>query len=718
MTPDAPAVRIGIDVGGTFTHAVAVDNRSLTMLAKVCRPTTHNSKNGVAEGIWQCLDDLLAKGVFKAEDVVFVAHSTTQATNALLEGDVAPVTLVGIVEGVSGAQAKRELSLGDVEIAAGRKISVTNIYFSPNEAEQGIRAYLDKLRNDNPRDGGASFVVAEPFSVDDPEREKKTAEIIADAGFPVTASSDVSGLYGLRARARTSVVNASILPKMTDVADKTKEAASKLGLAPVLMIMRSDGGVMAVDNMRRSPILTILSGPAAGVSAAILYEKMANGYFVEVGGTSTDISVIIDGKPQRKQAAVGGNILYLKTLDVRTIGVAGGSMLRVAGGIIKDVGPRSAHIAGLPYACFADPKDLSGANAKLVAPRDGDPSDYAIIATDAGGSFAITATCAANALGTLAADDYSAGSKESARIAFEALSAMTGKPAEVLARDALNIAALRISAVCEKLNEEYKPAAAMSVIGGGGGASVVAPPAAEKLRLPYRHAKDAEVISAVGAAMAMLKNVIEKSVVDATDDDVAAIRAEMHAAMIGSGADPDSIEIEVEIDKQRNTLRASGSGSASLVASRGSEKIDKEEAARAASAALGAESSDMSLVYEDTASRIFSAKNRKKGIFGLGGKTFNPAVVVDMYGLARLTLPDAAIVSGTKENMSKDLSDAIARATTFGDGGAIVKQTYLVFAGKVIELSKLGDPEKMKSFAEMEISSFPGLDTFCVIYKK
>ncbi|HPN94092.1 MAG: Acetophenone carboxylase gamma subunit [bacterium ADurb.Bin236] len=718
MTLDSPTVRIGIDVGGTFTHAVAVDNRSLTMLAKVCRPTTHNSKNGVAEGIWQCLDDLLAVGVFKAEDVVFVAHSTTQATNALLEGDVAPVTLIGMVEGVSGAQAKRELSLGDVEIAAGRKIPVKNLFFSPSEAAQGIRAHLDELRNSNAHGAGASFVVAEPFSVDDPEREKRAAEAIADAGFPVTASSEVSGLYGLRARARTSVVNASILPKMTDVADKTKEAASKLGLAPVLMIMRSDGGVMAVDNMRRSPILTILSGPAAGVSAAILYEKMANGYFVEVGGTSTDISIIIDGKPQRKQAAVGGNILYLKTLDVRTIGVAGGSMLRVSGGKIKDVGPRSAHIAGLPYACFAAPEDLAGAKAKLAAPRDGDPGDYAVIETNAGGSFAITATCAANALGTLADGDYSSGSKESAKIAFEALSALTGRPAEALARDALDIAALRISSVCEKLGEEYKPAAAMSVIGGGGGASVVAPPAADKLRLPYRHAKDAEVISAVGAAMAMLKNVIEKSVVDATDDDVAAIRAEMHAAMIGSGADPDSIEIEVEIDKQRNTLRASGSGSASLVASRGSDKINLEEAKRAATAALGAENSDVSLIYEDSASRVFSAKNRKKGIFGLGGKTLTPAVVVDMYGLARLTIPDAFIVLGARSNMAQDLSDAISRATTFGDGGAIVKQTYLVFAGKVIELSKLGDPEKMKSFAEMEISAFPGIDTFCVIFKK
>lgn len=99
-----------------------------------------------------------------------------------------------------------------------------------------------------------------------------------------------------------------------------------------------------------------------------------------------DISVIKNGKVMIQNAQVGGHRTYLQSLDVRTLGIAGGSMIRVSGGKIVDVGPRSAHIAGKAYECFADPGELKDAQVLFISPREGDAAEYAIV-RGAAGSF-------------------------------------------------------------------------------------------------------------------------------------------------------------------------------------------------------------------------------------------------------------------------------------------------------------------------------------------
>ncbi|NED86348.1 hydantoinase/oxoprolinase family protein, partial [Streptomyces sp. SID11233] len=90
------------------------------------------------------------------------------------------------------------------------------------------------------------------------------------------------------------------------------------------------------------------------------------------GGTSTDISVVRRGKVAVRHATLLGKTSYLSALDVRTVGVGGGSMVRVSGGKVSTVGPRSAHIAGLPYACFAAPEELAGAKLATMRPTPDD----------------------------------------------------------------------------------------------------------------------------------------------------------------------------------------------------------------------------------------------------------------------------------------------------------------------------------------------------------
>jgi N-methylhydantoinase A len=677
-------LRIGIDVGGTFTDVVAIDAGSRTLIASVKVPTTHRATEGVAAGIVLGIERLLQNAGVRPREVRFIAHSTTQATNALLEGDVARVGVIGLAFGATGWVARRQMRFERLTLAPGRTLSCEFVF-----AEGSDRALIAAAVERAIAAGSQAIAASAPFGVDRPRSESIAVAAARERGIDATSGHDVSSMYGLRARTRTAALNAAILPRMIRTSRMTAQAVERARIPAPLMIMRSDGGVMDVREIERRPILTLLSGPAAGVAGALLYENLSDGIFLEIGGTSSDVSAIRGGRPQMHPARIGGHRTMLRTLDVRTVGVAGGSMVRISADGIADVGPRSAHIAGCAYASFSDATDFGGASIERIAPAPGDPADYAIIRIG-GNRVALTPTCAANALEIVAEGAFARGNCSLAREAFALLGTEVGGSWEVLARAVLDRAAAKLRRTIEELIADYRlDVSNIAIVGGGGGAGAIVPHVARAMQLPFRIARDAEVISPVGVALALVRDVVERIVVSPGPEDVARLRREAVDRVVAAGAAEERVEVAVEIDARHNVVRATASGATELAHSVTEPARSEPERREAAAQSLNRRAADLEATAL-TASLMAFRHTRDYSI-------------VDERAVVRLVARDAALVQTRAGDIEASVLRAVERATRFGDVGRALPKLYLARAARIAAYEGLASAAQAASLATEEL---------------
>jgi len=689
-------LRVGIDVGGTFTDVVVVDAVTHAIVARVKVPTTHAAPEGVAAGIVAGLARVLEAPGVDAARIAFIAHSTTQATNALLEGDVARVGVVGL-HGPFAWLARAQLRLPPIRLADGVELAPAVAYARSNDAAAAARA-VDQLL----ADGAETVVASEAFGVDRPAAERRVLALVRERGALGTAGHEVASSYGLRARTRTAALNAAILPRMLRTAQMTAGAVERAGIAVPLMIMRSDGGVMDIAEVAHRPILTMLSGPAAGIAGALLHENVTDGIFIEVGGTSSDCSVIRRGQPQMRPARVGGHRTMLRTLDVRTLAIAGGSVLRVdpegsSLAALRDVGPRSAHIAGLGYACFVPPEALANARVTFVAAGNRDALDYLALELPSGARVALTPTCAANLLGYVAAGDFARGDAESALLGFQIAGERLGCSGIALARALLERSAAKLHEAIRELIADYElEAADVELIGGGGGAAALVPFTAERFGFRYRIARDAEVISPLGVALALVRDVVERTIVAPGPEDVLRVRREALERVVSAGAARELVEVTVEIDARRNLVRATASGASATVADAApADPAASGDRKEAAVRALHAGAESVVCIAAVGSFEIYAVQAVRA-----------PAVrmcVVDERAVVRLLVPHALIHETTVSRLERALKVVLEEGTAFGDVGRALPDVYLVYARRVAGLGTLADAEQVIALACEEV---------------
>lgn len=678
-------IRVGIDVGGTHTKAVAIDNATHEIVGQSIVMTSHDHELGVAAGVIECFKNCLTANGIKPDDVVFIAHSTTQATNALLEGDVAKVGILGMGPGgLGGILSKKQSAVPDIDLGTGRKIEINHTYLPVKKADdKGIEGAVEQLR-----DGGAQVLVAsQAFGVDSNDDEERVRAYAEKNGLMVSIASDISKLYGLTSRTRTAAINASILPKMMNTANSTESAVRSSGINVPLMIMRGDGGVMDIGEMKKRPVLTMLSGPAASVIGALMYLRASNGIYFEVGGTSTNIGVIKNGRPAVEYAVVGGHRTYVNSLDVTVLGVAGGSMVRAANGKLVDVGPRSAHIAGAKYAVYTPMEDIDEPELEFFAPKAGDPADYVRIRLASGERVTITNSCAANILGYVKDEDYSRGNVESARICMKPLADYLGVSIEECARQILAKSCEKIAPVITGFAEKYKiEADQISLVGCGGGASALLPFTAETMKLNYSIPEYAEVISSIGVALAMVRDVVERVVPNPTGADIVDIKKEAKTLAIKSGAVPDSIEVQIEIDPQTNKITAIALGSTEVQTTDLLKACDEKEARMLAAASMNLPESDLECSVSNDLFYVFTAVKNQKTQLRL----------LDKKGFIKVQRSDGKAVTFTGEVWEEEVEKMWKSMLSYKNEMERTPDLYLCIEGKVLDFANTISLEQLK----------------------
>ena len=333
-------------------------------------------------------------------------------------------------------------------------------------------------------------------------------ELAAEVGFPVCASSELSGLRGLELRAVTAALNASIFPIAIRTADVVERGVAEVGIECPVMVMRGDGGATDLAGFRRAPARTLYSGPGGlgGRRPAPRPGRQRRSWSRSAGRRPTwRPSRTVDRRsPTSEMRRVTPPRTPVDRRALAVIGVAGGSMLRVRRRGVYGVGPRSAHIAGVPYSCFVEPALLAGATAIAIAPRPGDPDDYLVLEAPDGSRVAISNTCAANHLGVVQPGDYAEGNRESAALAFTAAARVLKLSADEIARRMLEASAGAISELIGSVMHDHSMERA-TIVAVGGGAGGVGRYVAARLGLECIVPPNAEIISSIGDALSMVR---------------------------------------------------------------------------------------------------------------------------------------------------------------------------------------------------------------------
>jgi N-methylhydantoinase A len=349
--------RVSADIGGTFTDFVFEDENGDTHIGKV--PTTpQNPSRGVLEGL---------NAQFAAlGEIGFFVHGTTVGLNAFLERRGARVLLL-MTAGVSDSYT----------IARGHRTQLYRVQYRKPEQlvprrdvheirerlawdgsvvealnEDDLEAVIDTVE----REGVSSIAVCFLHAFTNPVHELRARDVLR-AALPevsISLSSDIAREWREYERASSVTMDAYVAPVVELYLKTLRAELSKGGMDQTIHVMRSNGGVMTDRMARDQPISTLLSGPVGGAIGCVQLSKdtgRANLLGIDMGGTSFDLTLVIDGQPQLStEATLEGLPLLMSVVDIHTIGTGGGSLAWIEAGGLR-VGPKSAGSQPGP-ACY------------------------------------------------------------------------------------------------------------------------------------------------------------------------------------------------------------------------------------------------------------------------------------------------------------------------------------------------------------------------------
>jgi N-methylhydantoinase A/oxoprolinase/acetone carboxylase beta subunit len=683
-------VRVGVDVGGTFTKAVAMAGSPAALSAHVVVPTTHTAEAGVADGVASALRALFADLAAAGSEVELVAFSTTQAMNALLEGDVARVGVIGIGAAPELRQARKRTRVGDIKLAPKRVLHTEHAFI---DATGGVSAADADIALDGlVASGCTAIAVSGAFAVDAPEHERFVADRARERGLPVCAGHELTGTYGLETRTVSAAINASILPVVERTATVVEHVLDEAGLAVPLLVLRGDGGAMAIEAFRRAPSLTIGSGPAAGVAAALHQLGLDDGIVLECGGTSSNVSVVKNGRTALRTLRVMGRPTSIRSVDSWVVGAAGGSMARLGRRKVEETGPRSAHIAGLGYGCYAGLTADDGCSVEAEAPRAGDPEQYAVVVCADGRRLALTATCAAHALGVADAADAAGGAapvalRDSALVGFEALGRRMRCSAETAARALLDRAVDKIAQAAADAARAHDFGPDVPLVALGGAGSALVPSVAARLKRPYVRPDNPEILSSIGAALSLVR--AEVACHDSGPRASMALAREAERACVAAGAAPQTVQVETSFEARVGLLRSVATGAVALESGAAERpRASEPEQLEAALHALGLPAGGLQLIARSDFFRVFSENGSGR------------VAVVDGHGSVPFAEHAKRVIAASSGDLLAPLSEALDAGTVNLGVATLLPRVAVVCGPHLVDLSDSRRPEDVLAGAQ------------------
>ncbi len=350
--PVSAAWTVSVDTGGTFTDAVGRCSDGRVAVAKV--PSTPDDPS---RGLATAVSALVAAGVPR-EAIGLVAHGTTIATNAVLTGSLARVSLV-TTEGFRDVLAYRNGSRPDVYsltperpqelVPRERRFEVRERVASTGEVvvpltDDEVRRVVDEVVDSAPE----AVAVCLLFGFLADEHERRLGEALREAlpGIPVTLASEVAREFREYPRMSTATINAGLRPLVSGYLLRAAAAVAQEGAGGRLLVMQSNGGCAPAERADREAHRLILSGPAGGVAGLValgVANGIANTISLDMGGTSTDVCLVRGGRvPLATSQQVRDHVLLAPTVDIHTIGAGGGSIAWVDDTGRLRVGPASA----------------------------------------------------------------------------------------------------------------------------------------------------------------------------------------------------------------------------------------------------------------------------------------------------------------------------------------------------------------------------------------
>ena len=359
--------RLGVDVGGTFTDAILLNEST----GEVRTGKVPSTPRDPSDGFLRVVRRMLEEGAVPPETVRYVVHGTTVATNAIIEGNLSKTAFIT----TDGFKDLLEIQTGirpalyDLQFEKLKPLVPRYLSFGVPERldfrgdvlmpldEDATRRVAEQLRDE----GVESVAVCLLHSYINPDHERRIGEILHDVlpGTLCSLSSDVAPEFREYFRASTTVINAAIRPIVSRYLDRIQFRVRGSGVLGELLVMQSSGGVLTFDAAIERPVFMVESGPAAGVIAASnLGQNLGHKNVIsfDMGGTTAKAGLIEDGTPRvTKEYEVGGTAattehgsrgsgypIRTPVIDLVEIGAGGGSIAWIDSGGILRVGPHSA----------------------------------------------------------------------------------------------------------------------------------------------------------------------------------------------------------------------------------------------------------------------------------------------------------------------------------------------------------------------------------------